>query len=128
MVVAHQGGHVEGDGEAVVTGRQQVLVALVRLFHRAEAAEHADRPGLAAIAGLVDAAGVGVVAGQVEVAFVVQVSHVRGVVEALDGTPGDRHEWPSQLLAFLHDAFVVLLPKLLRAVQFVAHGLCPRVW
>src|SRR6185437_8100298 len=34
VVVAHECGHIEGDGEAVVAGGEEILVTLVGLFDR----------------------------------------------------------------------------------------------
>ena len=85
VVVTHERRHVEGDREAVVTGGQQLAVAAVGLFDTPEAAEHADRPRLAAVAGAVDAAGVRIRARYIDVALVLDASSVGGVVEALDG-------------------------------------------
>ena len=119
VVVAHERGHVEGDGEAVVAGRQQVVVALVRLLHGAKAAEHADGPGLAAVAGAVDAAREGVGAGQVDVALVVEAGHVGGVVEPLNGAARDGHEGAGQLAALGGHGLVVGLAQFARALQFV---------
>ena len=56
-VAAHQGRHVEGDGEAAAALGQDHLVALVGLLGVAEAGELADGPGPAAVAGGVQAAG-----------------------------------------------------------------------
>ena len=56
-VAAHQGRHVEGDGEAAPALGQDHLVALVGLLRVAEAGELADGPGPAAVAGGVQPAG-----------------------------------------------------------------------
>ena len=56
-VAAHQGRHVEGDGEPAAAAGQDHLVALVGLLGVAEAGELADRPGPPAVAGRVQAAG-----------------------------------------------------------------------
>ena len=65
-VVAVEGRQVEGDGEAGLPLGEQVLEALVGVRRGAEAGELAHRPELAAIAGGVDAARVGVLAGDAE--------------------------------------------------------------
>ena len=56
-VPAHQGRHVEGDGEPVAAGVEDRPVPLVGVLGAAEAGELPDRPRLAAIAGRVEAAG-----------------------------------------------------------------------
>ena len=91
-VVAVEGRHVERDREAGLALRQQVLEARVGLLGRAEAGEHAHGPGLAAVAGGVDAAGEGVAAGQPQVAVVVEVSHVGRGVEPVHRRAGDGGE------------------------------------
>ena len=71
-VVAHQGGEVEGDGEAGLALAQEVFEASVGLFGGAEPGEHAHGPQPAAVQGGVDAAGVGVFAGQAQVHLVIE--------------------------------------------------------
>ena len=86
-VVAVERGHVEGDREAGVALREQVLEAGVGLLGGAEAGEHAHRPELAAVAGGVDAAGEGVLAGVSDGLRVVSRA-----VRALDRAAGGGHE------------------------------------
>src|SRR5258708_24498279 len=65
-VVAHQRRKVERDGEARCSVREEELVALVRLARGPEAGELAHRPQLSAVAGRVNAAGEGELAGDAE--------------------------------------------------------------
>ena len=81
-VASHQRGQIEGDAEPGAAGGEQGLVPLVGLLRRAEPGELAHRPQLAAVAGRVDAAGVGEFAGVVEVALVIEARQVVGRVEA----------------------------------------------
>ena len=62
---------------------QQVLEAGVGLFGGAEAGEHAHGPQAAAVQGGVDAAGVGVLAGEAQVLLVIHAGDVQRGVEAL---------------------------------------------
>ena len=66
-VVAHQRGQVEGDAQAGLPLVEQILEAAVGLLGGAEAGEHAHRPQLAAVQRGMDAARVGILAGQAEV-------------------------------------------------------------
>src|SRR6185437_7368085 len=66
-----------------------VAEAAVRLLRRAEPGELAHRPRLAAVHGLVDAAGERVAAGVAQVAVVVEVDVARPV-ERLEGDARDR--------------------------------------
>ncbi len=125
VVVPHQSGHVEGDGEAVVPGGKQVLVPLVRLLHRPEAAEHADGPRLPTVARAMNAAGERVCPGKVDVPLVVEAGDVGWVVEALDGPPGYRHEWASKLRALPDNGLVVLLAQFARPVHAISHARAP---
>ena len=88
-VVAHQGRHVEGSGEAGLAVVEQVAEALVRLDRSAEAGELAHRPELAAVHRRIDAARERVDARIAEVAVVVDLGllgrHERLVLEAGDG-------------------------------------------
>ena len=70
-VVAHQRGQVEGHRESAAAVLQQILVTLVGFLRRSKAGEHAHGPELAAIAGRVNAAGVGRLAGIAEILVVV---------------------------------------------------------
>ena len=84
-VVAHQRGQIEGDGESAAAVFEKIFVALVGFFGRGEAGEHAHRPQLAAVAGRVNAARVGRLAGIAEVLIVVPVGGKIGLgVEAAD--------------------------------------------
>ena len=58
-VVAHQGGQIEGDGEAGLALAQQIKIAPVGFFRRGEAGELPHGPELAAIHAFMDAARVG---------------------------------------------------------------------
>ncbi len=62
-VVAHQGGHVEGHRQPMLTLLQQVVETLVGGRHVGESGELADRPQPAPVAGGVDAARVGELTG-----------------------------------------------------------------
>ena len=84
-VVAHQRGQIEGDREPAAAVFEQIFVALVGFFGRGEAGEHAHRPELAAVAGRMNAARVGRLAGIAEVLIVVPVGGQIGLgVEAAD--------------------------------------------
>ena len=115
-VVAELGGQVEGDAEAGLALVQQELEALVRLFRRAVAGVLADAPQAAAVHGGLDAAGVGILAGEAHVAHVVHVRHVEGRVQAAGlGRGGGEDGLP-------------LISPLQRALQRLAFpaGLLPR--
>src|SRR5699024_5584918 len=62
-VAAHERGHVEGDTEAAAAGAQEHLIALVGLLRVAETGELPDRPSPAAVAGRIEPASVGILAG-----------------------------------------------------------------
>ena len=83
-IAAHQRRQVERDAQPGAAGLQQRLVALVGLFRRAEPGKLPHRPQLAAVAGRMDAARVGELAGVVEVARVVEALEVVRRVEAVD--------------------------------------------
>ncbi len=92
-VVAHERGQVESNGESAAAVFEEIFVALVRFFRRCEAGEHAHRPEFAAIAGRVNAARVGRLAGIAEVFFVIPIGGEIGLrVEAADRRIGDRAE------------------------------------
>ena len=76
MVVAVQGRHVVRDREAGAAGGDQLLEAIVRVLGGAEAGEHAHRPQPAAMAGRMDAAREGRLAGQAEVVDLVPADRV----------------------------------------------------
>ena len=85
-VVAVEGGHIEGGAEAGLAVLEEVLEAGVGLLGGAVAGEHAHGPEAAAVAGGMDATGVGELAGESD------VLKVGGVVEAgggVDGIHGD---------------------------------------
>ena len=67
-VVAHQRGQVEGHGKAGLSLREQVAEARVGILGGAEAGELAHGPQAAAVHAGVDAARVGRLAGQAEIA------------------------------------------------------------
>ncbi len=75
-VVPHLGREVKGDREAGLAGREQVFVAFVGFLGGAEAGVLAHGPEAAPVHGRLDAAGVGVFAGQPQLFF------VAGVVKA----------------------------------------------
>ena len=83
-VAAHQGGHVERDRQAAAAALEDHLVALVGLHGVAEAGELADRPGAAAVAGRVEAAGERVLPRPAD-----PLGHLGAVGRAVDGL--DRH-------------------------------------
>ena len=82
-VAAHQGRHVEGHRQPAATAAQDHLVALVCLLSVAEASELTDRPRAAAVAGGVQAAGVGELARPLRVV---------GAVGRLHGDAAQRAE------------------------------------
>ena len=92
-VVAHQRGQIEGDRESAAAMFEKIFVALVGFFGRGEAGEHAHRPELAAVAGRVNAARVGRLAGIAEVLIVVPVGGKIGLrVETANRGVRDRAE------------------------------------
>ena len=74
-VHAHLGGEVEGDGESGGALRKQVAIALVAFFGAAEAGVLAHGPEAGAVHVLINAAGVGELAG-------LFVSHERVILRA----------------------------------------------
>ena len=87
-VVAHQRGQVEGHRKAAAAMFEQVLVTLVGLFGRGEAGELSHGPELAAVAGGVNAARVGRLAGIAEVLLVIPVGGQIGLrIEAARARP-----------------------------------------
>src|SRR5208283_5756415 len=98
-VVAHQRGQIKGNGESAAAVFEQVFVALVGFFGRGEAGEHAHRPQSAAVAGRVNAARVGRLAGITEVLLVVPVDGEIGLcVEAADRSIRDGAETSAAVL------------------------------
>jgi hypothetical protein len=82
-VVARQRGVVEVGGEAGLAGVEEVLVAIVGLLCRLEAGDLAVGPQLPAVHRRVGAAGERRLAGEPEVALVVEVRDVRWRVQPL---------------------------------------------
>ena len=80
---AHQRRQVEGGGQAVAAGREQLLEPPVGVVGGAEAGEHAHRPELRAVHRGVRAPGVGVLAGELAVV---------GAVHRVDRHPRHRLE------------------------------------
>ncbi len=85
VVVAVERRHVKGDRESRLPLLQQVAEAHVGLLGGAEAREHTHRPGLGAIHRRLHAARVGILAGEAEIAVVVELRSIRGRIQALDG-------------------------------------------
>ena len=75
-VAAHQGRHVEGDGESAAAAPEDHVVALVGLLGVAEAGELPDRPRAAAVAGRVEPAGERELAGPLGVVGAVRRLHL----------------------------------------------------
>ena len=88
-VVAVERRQVERRREARLPVVEQVVEALVRLLRRAVAGELPHRPELAAIAGRVDAARVGVLPRPAEVALEIEAGLRVGPGERLDRRAGD---------------------------------------
>ena len=91
-VVAVERRQVEGDREAGLALREQVLEALVGVGGGAEAGELPHRPELAAVAGRVDAARVRELAGDADLALRVEVRRLLGGDEVRHLHAGDRGE------------------------------------
>ena len=106
-VVAHQGGQVEGNRKAGLALAEQVVQALVGVGRAAEAAELPHGPQPPAVHAGVDAAGVGRLAGEAQVALGVEVGQVSRSVEPADGMAADGGE----LLGALGLAFERLLER-----------------
>ena len=68
-VVTHQGGHVEGGGQPVLSLAQEKMEAGVGLLGQSEAGELAHRPQPSAIHRAVNAARVGILAGVADIAL-----------------------------------------------------------
>ncbi len=91
-IVAHEGGEIESGGEARLAVSEEIAKALVGVFGGAEAGELAHGPEAGAVHGGVNAAGVGRLAREAEVAGGIPVGEVGGGVEAADGIAGDGGE------------------------------------
>ncbi len=106
---------------------QEVAVAGVRLLRRAKAGEHADRPLAPAVAGGVDAACIGVLAGVTKIFLVVEVGLVHGAVEALNGAAGSRDGRPGGFTAAgdLRLLGGAPLGQLFQSSRVVEHRLTP---
>ena len=91
-IAAHQRRQVEGHAEPAAARLEQRLEALVGLLRRPEPGELPHGPELAAVAGRVNAAGVGELAGIVQVARRIEVGQVVRGVETVDRAAGDRRE------------------------------------
>ncbi len=100
-VVAHQGGEIEGSGKAGLALSEEITEALVGVLGGAEAGELAHGPHSAAMHGGVNAAGVGRLTGEAEVAGGVPVFEVGRGVEAANGVAGDGRELGLALGAFV---------------------------
>ena len=68
-VVAHQGGHVEGGGQSVLSLAEQKMEAGVGVLGQSEAGKLAHRPHPPAIHRAVHAAGIGILAGVADLAL-----------------------------------------------------------
>src|SRR4030065_319391 len=79
---------MEGEGEARLPMREEVLEAGVGLLGATEACEHPHRPGPATMPRGVDAAGVREFTRHSQVALVVQVGQVRRIVDSAHGPAG----------------------------------------
>ena len=98
-VVAHQRGHVERRREARLAVVEQVAEALVGLLARAEAGELAHRPQAAAVHRGVDAARVGVVAGQPDRVLAARrrpAGRSAGVYSSRTGSPESVRKLPAR--------------------------------
>ena len=84
-VVAHLRRQIEGDREAGRSLVEQVAVAVVGLFGGGEAGVLAHRPEPPAIHGRLDAAGVGILAGEAELLGGIPVGEILRRVERRDG-------------------------------------------
>src|ERR1700675_2818910 len=92
-VVAHERWQIEGNGESAAAVFEKIFVTLVRFFGRGEAGEHAHGPELAAVAGRVNAARVGRLAGITEVLLVIPIGgEISLGVKAADRSVRDRAE------------------------------------
>ncbi len=113
-VVAHQRGQVKGSGEAGLPLREEITEALVGIFRGAEAGELAHGPKAAAVHGGMNAARVGRVTGEAELAIRVPVRKIRLRVKAANGVAGNRGELGLSLgIFFKRGLESVLFPGLL---------------
>ncbi len=100
-VVAHEGGKVEGSGEAGLALSKKITEALVGVLGGAEAGELAHGPEASTMHGGVNAAGVGRLTGEAEVAGGVPAFEIGRGVEAANGVAGDGRELGLALGAFV---------------------------
>ncbi|GBD11865.1 hypothetical protein HRbin23_01545 [bacterium HR23] len=82
-IVAVEGGHVKGGGEARLPMLKEELEAGVGLLGGAVAGEHAHGPQFGPVTGRVDATGEGILAGQADVAQGVGVPQMQGGIDPL---------------------------------------------
>ena len=87
-IEADLSGQVEGDGEAGGAVGQQIFVALIGLFGVAHAGVLAHGPQPAAIHGGLHAAGVGIIAGVSDFAFLVAGVQIGRRVQGVDWDVG----------------------------------------
>ena len=80
VVVAVEGGHIEGDAEAGFTLVQQKAEPLVGLARFAKPGKHPHRPQAGAVAGGMHAPQVGILSRQSDIAPIVAVGNVRRAV------------------------------------------------
>ena len=91
-VIAVERRHVVRDGQAGLTGREQLAEAGVRVLRRAEPGEHAHRPQPAAIAGRMDPAREGRLPGEADRVQRIGLGHGPRPVQRLDRHVADRRE------------------------------------
>ena len=125
-VEAHLGRQVEGGREARLALGEQELEALVGRLGRAEAGVLADRPGPAPVHRRLDAARERVLAGEAEVALVVEVRDVLGRVEAVGREAGEGLELLPALAGLLERlgqrALLPAAAGLVQALQLLLLG------
>src|SRR4051794_28284072 len=81
-VIAHQGGEIEGDGEAGLALAEEIMEAAIGFFRRRKTGELPHGPQAPAIHGFVNTAGVGEFARRGQVAGGVEAGKVLGAVKA----------------------------------------------
>ena len=99
-VVTHQRGQIERGREAGLALRQEVAKALIGVFGRAEAGELAHRPQPSAMHGGMNAAGVGRLTGEAQVAVGVPAGEIGGSVKTPDRISGNCGEFGLALGTF----------------------------